>query len=78
MTEQNKEGQEEEYYIFELSENVERTAVTFHNHYGIELSGDLYIAQDLDDSISHPALVIGPPYGGVKYPDQGGGHRKSV
>lgn len=65
-------GQEqEEYYIFELSENVERTAVRFRNRYGIELSGDLYVAQDLDDSAGHPALVIGPPYGGVK--EQGPG-----
>ena len=62
---------QEEYYIFKLSENVERTAVTFPNRYGIELSGDLYVAQDLGTSISHPALVIGPPYGGVK--EQGPG-----
>ena len=71
LTGKNQEGQEEEYYIFELSENVERTAVTFQNRYGIELSGDLYAAQDLDDTTSHPALVIGPPYGGFK--EQGPG-----
>ena len=71
LMEETQAGQEEEYYIFELSENVERTAVTFQNRYGIELSGDLYVAQDLDDSTDHPALVIGPPYGGVK--EQGPG-----
>lgn len=70
VTHQMQEEQEE-YYIFELSDNVERTAVTFQNRYGIELSGDLYVAQDLDESTSHPALVIGPPYGGVK--EQGPG-----
>lgn len=66
-----EQAQENEYYIFELSDNVDRTAVTFQNRYGIELSGDLYVAQDLDESASHPALVIGPPYGGVK--EQGPG-----
>lgn len=68
-TEQVQE--QEEYYIFELSDNVERTAVTFQNRYGIELSGDLYVAKDLDESANYPALVIGPPYGGVK--EQGPG-----
>ena len=66
-----EQAQENEYYIFELSDNVDRTAVTFQNRYGIELSGDLYVAQDLDESVIHPALVIGPPYGGVK--EQGPG-----
>ena len=66
-----EQAQENEYYIFELSDNVDRTAVTFQNRYGIELSGDLYVAQDLDESAIHPALVIGPPYGGVK--EQGPG-----
>lgn len=55
-----------EYYTFELSENVERTHVKYKNRYGITLSGDLYIAKGLDKSQKHPALVIGPPYGGVK------------
>ena len=66
-----EQAQENEYYIFELSDNVDRTAVTFQNRYGIELSGDLYVAQDLDESASHPALVTGTPYGGVK--EQGPG-----
>ncbi|HIR94013.1 MAG TPA: alpha/beta hydrolase [Candidatus Egerieimonas intestinavium] len=69
-TEQLQDGQEE-YYIFHLNENVKRMAVTFRNRYGIELSGDLYTAQDLDTTASYPALVIGPPYGGVK--EQGPG-----
>ena len=61
----------EDYYIFELSENVTRTAVTYKNRYGIELSGDLYASKDLDTSAKYPAIVIGPPYGGVK--EQGPG-----
>lgn len=33
----------EEHYIFELSDKVTGTAVTFKNRYGIILSGDLYL-----------------------------------
>ena len=61
----------DDYYIFELSENVERTAVFYTNRYGITLAGDLYVSKNLDQSQPHPALVIGPPYGGVK--EQGPG-----
>lgn len=64
-------GGEDEYYIFDLNENVERTAVTYQNRYGIRISGDLYMAKDLDKNTVHPALIIGPPYGGVK--EQGPG-----
>ena len=61
----------EEHYIFDLDETVGRTAVTYENRYGISLSGDLYRAKDLDETRDYPAIVIGPPYGGVK--EQGPG-----
>ena len=32
---------------------------------------DLYTSKDMDETAKHPALVIGPPYGGVK--EQGPG-----
>lgn len=60
-----------EYYTFELSDNVTRTHVSYKNRFGITLAGDLYMAKDLDTTEQHPALVIGPPYGGVK--EQGPG-----
>lgn len=56
----------DDYYIFELNGNVERTAVFYTNRYGITLAGDLYVSKGMDRSQPHPALVIGPPYGGVK------------
>ena len=62
---------EDEYYIFELDENVERTHVYYRTRYGIELAGDLYVAKDADLTKTYPALVIGPPFGGVK--EQGPG-----
>ena len=62
---------EDEYYIFELDENVEREHVYYRNRYGIEMAGDLYTAKGMDKSAQYPALVIGPPFGGVK--EQGPG-----
>lgn len=61
----------EDHYIFELDERVQRTQVYFTNRFGIELAGDLYMAADADPNGSYPALVIGPPFGGVK--EQGPG-----
>lgn len=64
-------AEQDKHYTFELSENVNRTHVTYKNRYGIELSADLYTSKDLDQTQKYPALVIGPPYGGVK--EQGPG-----
>lgn len=58
-------------YIFELSDKVTRTPVSYLTRYGISISADLYIAADFDDTKPAPALVIGAPYGGVK--EQGPG-----
>ncbi|MFM9556327.1 alpha/beta hydrolase [Streptomyces caniscabiei] len=58
-------------YIFELDNNVTRTSVTYKNRYGITIAADLYRPKDFDESQKHPAIVIGPPYGGVK--EQGPG-----
>ena len=58
-------------YIFQLSDRVTRTPVRFTNRYGIQIAADLYRAKDLDETARHKALVVGPPYGGVK--EQGPG-----
>ncbi|SIQ92314.1 alpha/beta hydrolase [Halanaerobium kushneri] len=60
-----------DYYTFELSDQVTRTSVNYKNRYNITIAADLYRSKDLDMSEDHPALVIGPPYGGVK--EQGPG-----
>ena len=31
----------DQHYTFELNENVTRTKVTFRNHFGIELAGEI-------------------------------------
>jgi fermentation-respiration switch protein FrsA (DUF1100 family) len=58
-------------YIFELDENVTRTSVSYKNRFGITIAADLYRAKDLDESVEHPAIIVGAPYGGVK--EQGPG-----
>jgi fermentation-respiration switch protein FrsA (DUF1100 family) len=58
-------------YTFVLSDDVSRTPVRYKNRYGIEIAADLYRAIDLNESAAHPAIVIGPPHGGVK--EQGPG-----
>lgn len=58
-------------YTFTLPEGVDRTPVRYRNRYGIVLAADLYRPADLDEATTHPALVIGPPHGGVK--EQGPG-----
>lgn len=60
-----------EYYTFELSEKVNRKPVSYNNRYGIRIAADLYTAKNMDENSRYPALVIGPPYGGVK--EQGPG-----
>ena len=58
-------------YIFELSDQVSRKPVTYKNRYGITIAADLYTKKDLDMEEKHPAIIVGPPYGGVK--EQGPG-----
>jgi uncharacterized protein len=58
-------------YIFELDDNVTRTPGSYKNRYGITISADLYRPQDFEETRQYPAIVIGPPYSGVK--EQGPG-----
>lgn len=55
----------EEYYTFELSDQVTRTSVTFKNRYGITLAGDLYLPKESEGK-KLPALAISGPFGAVK------------
>lgn len=53
-----------EHYTFSLAEGVKRTTVTFRNHFGIELVGDLYIPEKVDKK--NAAIAICGPFGAVK------------
>jgi len=58
------------HYTFELSENVERTKVSFKNRYGLTLSGDLYVPKNIANE-KLPALAISGPFGAVKEQSSG-------
>lgn len=51
-------------YSFELNENVTRTKVKFHNRYGVELAGDLYLPKNTEGRLS--AIAVAGPFGAVK------------
>lgn len=53
-------------YIHPLSENVERKSVRFKNRFDTAIEADLYHAKNIDKTRKYPAIIIGPPYGGVK------------
>ncbi|MDR7161932.1 alpha/beta hydrolase [Arthrobacter sp. BE255] len=61
----------EDGLTFSTAPEVTRTSVRYQNRYGIEIAADLYLPKGLDESAKHSAIVIGPPYGGVK--EQGPG-----
>lgn len=51
-------------YSFPLRDTVRREKVKFHNRYGIELAGDLYLPQDAKGKLS--AVAVSGPFGAVK------------
>jgi len=57
--------------IFPLSPKVTHKKVTYPNRYGITISADLYVPKNIDKTKKYAAIVIGPPFGGVK--EQGPG-----
>ena len=59
-----------EHYTFTLAQNVTRTKVTFRNHFGIELAGDLYAPKDAPAQ-GNAALAISGPFGAVKEQSSG-------
>lgn len=61
----------DEHYIFELDASVKREHVYYKNRFGIEIAADLYTPKTLDKNAKHPAVVIGPPFGGVKEQEPG-------
>ena len=59
-------AESDRHYIFELNEDVTREHVYYTNRYGVEIAADLYYPEDMDQSQEYPAIVVGPPFGGVK------------
>lgn len=59
-----------EHYTFKLADDVIRTAVTFRNHFGIELAGDLYRPKNVAAK-GNAAIAISGPFGAVKEQSSG-------
>lgn len=53
-------------HIAALSDSVTRKKVVYKNRYGLDITGELYHAKDMNLVQKHPALIVGAPYGGVK------------
>lgn len=51
-------------YSFPLRDTVTREKVRFHNRYGIELVGDLYLPRDASGTLA--AVAVCGPFGAVK------------
>lgn len=51
-------------YSFLLRDTVRRKKVRFHNRYGIELAGDLYLPKEMTDTLA--AVAVAGPFGAVK------------
>ena len=51
-------------YSFPLRDTVTREKVRFHNRYGIELAGDLYLPRDAAGALA--AVAVAGPFGAVK------------
>ena len=55
----------DEHYTFKLDDGVVRTKVTFRNHFGIELAGDLYTPKNAPAE-GNAAIAVCGPFGAVK------------
>lgn len=51
-------------YSFPLRDTVQREKVRFHNRYGIELAGDLYLPKAASGTLA--AVAVAGPFGAVK------------
>jgi uncharacterized protein len=51
---------------FYTSAQVTVEPVSFKNQYGMDVSGNLFVPNDLDRNATHPAIVVGHPMGAVK------------
>ena len=52
--------------VFTIYPEIKAEKVHFHNRYGIELTGDLYLPKDFDAKKKYAALAVCGPFGAVK------------
>ena len=51
---------------FYTSDQVTVQKVTFKNQYQMNVTGNLFVPNDMDRNITNPAMVVGHPMGAVK------------
>lgn len=52
--------------VFKIDPQIKTEKVHFHNRYGIDLTGDMYLPKDFDASKKYAALAVAGPFGAVK------------
>ncbi len=52
--------------VFRVNPSVSAQDVRFHNRFGLELAGHLYLPKDFDASKKYPAVAVCGPFGAVK------------
>ena len=55
--------------VFPKSDKVEHSKATFHNRYGITLTGDVYVPKNAEGRL--PAIAVSGPFGAVKEQSSG-------
>lgn len=54
------------FTTFKVSDTVAMFKVTFHNQYGMNVAGHLFVPNNLDTFVKHAAIIVGHPMGAVK------------
>ena len=56
----------EDTRVFKIDSSIQVRKAHFHNIYGIDLTGDLYLPKDFDSSKKYAAIAVAGPFGAVK------------
>lgn len=54
------------YKTFPTNPDVISKRVYFKNRFDIKIAADMYLPKDMNNGQKYPAIVVAPPYGGVK------------
>ena len=52
--------------VFKIDPEIKCEKVQFHNRFGIELTGDIYLPKDFDISKKYAGIAVAGPFGAVK------------
>ncbi len=61
----------EDTRVFKIDSNIQVKKAHFHNRYGIDLTGDLYLPKDFNASKKYAAIAVAGPFGAVKEQSSG-------